>query len=135
MSSDPTHGGNFFVSGIFYWEDNRVSTQPDASALLPPPELITNTQLVRLESLWDARLTPSNPEQVAASVIVFIEQKFGAPSVGKFLKAIGPARTFKQAIEASLGIDEAAFEQQWKDWLKQLPPAFTPTPLSPTSTP
>jgi Tol biopolymer transport system component len=132
MSSDPTLGGNFFVSAIFYWEYNRVSSHPDASRLLPPPELITNTQLVQLESLWDMQSTPSNPEQVASSVILFIEQKFGAPSVGRFLRAIAPARSFKQAIEASLGIDEAQFEQQWKDWLRQLPPALTPTPRPPT---
>ncbi len=119
MTSESPHGGAFFVSGIVYWEGNRVSSQPDASLLLPPPELITNTQLVQLESLWDARLTPSNPEQGASSVILFIEQKFGIPSVGKFLRAIGPARSFKQAIETSLGIDEAVFEQQWKDWLRQ----------------
>ena len=128
LPSDPTHGGAFFVLGIMYWENNRVSSHPNLSQLLPPPELITNTQLVQLESLWDARPAPSNPEQVASSVILFIEQKFGAPSVGKFLKAIGPARSFKQAIEASLGIDDLAFEQQWKDWLRQLSPSPTPTP-------
>lgn len=127
MPSDPTHGGIFFMSAIMYWESNRVSSHPDLSRLLPPPELITNTQLVRLESLWNMQSTPSNPEQVASSVILFIEQKFGAPSVGKFLRAIGPARSFAQAIEASLGIDEAEFEQQWKDWLRQLPPSPTPT--------
>ena len=120
MPSDPTHGGAFFTSAIIAWENNRVSSHPDVSQLLPPPELITNTQLVRLASLWDTRLTPSNPEQLAASGILFIEQKFGASSVGKFLKAIGPARSFAQAIEASLGVDEAQFEQQWKDWLRRL---------------
>ncbi len=120
MPADPTHGGTFFMSAIMDWESNRISSHPDVSKLIPPPELITNTQLVQLESLWDVQLTPSNPEQVAYSVILFIEQKFGAPSVGKFLKAIGPAHSFAQAIKASLGIDEAQFEQQWKDWLRQL---------------
>lgn len=124
MPSDPTHGGTFFTSAIMDWENNRVLGHPDVSQLLPPPELITNTQLVRLESLWDMQSTPSNPEQVAYSVILFIEQKFGAPSVGKFLRAIGPARSFAQAIEASLGVDEAQFAQQWKDWL-------TPRPATP----
>ncbi len=120
----PNQSGWFFQSGwtflqaVIAWERNRVSNQPDLDRLLPPRQLANNIQFVQLETLWAGQTVPSNPEQVANSVVVFIEQKFGTSSVGKFLKAIGPAHSFARAIEASLGVDAAEFEQQWKDWLR-----------------
>lgn len=115
-----TGQGQFYLQAVEAWEANRLSAQPDSKALLPPPELSNNIPLVKLESLWTMQSTPSNPEQVANSVIIFIEQKYSVEGVAKFLKAIGPAQSFKQVIKNSLGLDEIQFEHQWQDWLKQL---------------
>ncbi len=112
--------GWFYLQAVIAWEHDRLAAQSDMIHLLPPSSLANNIPLVRLESLWGGPATPSNPEQVANSVIFFIGQKFGSGSVGKFLKAIGPAHSFVQAIQDSLNIDEPSFEQQWKAWLKQI---------------
>ncbi|HET7377981.1 MAG TPA: hypothetical protein VFK30_14810, partial [Anaerolineae bacterium] len=112
--------GTFFLQAIETWELNRLSVYPNMMSLLPPKQLSNNIPLIKLESLWTLQSTPSNPEQVANSVIFFIEQKYGVDSVSRFLKAIGPAQSFKQVIKNSLGLDEIQFEQQWQDWLKQL---------------
>jgi hypothetical protein len=111
--------GWFYLQAVIAWQRDRLAAQSDITHLLPPSSLSNNIPLVHLESLWSGQATPSNPEQVANSVIFFIEQKFGSDSVSKFLQAIGPANSFAQAIQDSLNIDEVSFEQQWKAWLKQ----------------
>ncbi len=112
--------GWFYMQAVEAWELNRVSAKPNMMQLLPPSSLASDVQLARLESLWDGQDVPSNPEQVANSVIFFIEQKYGPESVSKFLQATGPANSLAEAIKNSLGVDEIQFEQQWKDWLKQI---------------
>lgn len=112
--------GWFYLQAVVAWQRDRLAAQSDITHLLPPSSLSNNIPLVQLESLWGGQASPSNPEQVANSVIFFIGQRFGPESVSKFLQTIGPANSFAQAIQDSLNIDEASFEQQWKDWLKQL---------------
>jgi hypothetical protein len=112
--------GGFYLFAFVGWEIDRVSAQRNMKAFLPPAQLSNNILLIKLESLWTQQDVPSNPEQVATSVIFFIELKYGVESVSKFLKAIGPADSFKQALQNSLGVNEIQFEQQWKEWLKQV---------------
>jgi hypothetical protein len=112
--------GLFYLQAVEAWELNRVSAQPNRLRLLPPSGLVNDLQLARLQSLWDGQGVPINPDQVANSVIFFIEEKYGVESVGKFLKALGPADAWAQVITNSLGVSERQFEQQWKDWLKQV---------------
>jgi hypothetical protein len=117
---DHTGQGWFLLQAVGTWESNRISAQPDMLPLLPPAQLSNNIPLIKLESLWTLQNVPSNPEQVANSVIFFIEQKYGVEGVSKFLKAIGPADSWAEVITNSLDMNEIQFEQQWKDWLKQV---------------
>jgi hypothetical protein len=117
----PRNGpSSFYLQAVEAWELNRLSSKPDMMPLLPPAQLSNDIPLIKLESLWTMQSVPSNPEQVANSVIFFIEQKYGVDSVGNFLKAIDPADSWAQTIKISLGMDAIQFEQQWKAWLKEV---------------
>jgi hypothetical protein len=114
-------GGNVFINAIVGWEYTRLQggdTQTDTLANL---EAINAQPLLPLPSLWafGSGDTSERVQIESSSVVVYIEQTFGPQAVLNFLHAIGPSASLAEAIESSLHLNYADFEQNWQGWLKQ----------------
>jgi hypothetical protein len=83
-------------------------------------EAINVHELPSLASLWenfestDTRLTAFTAYQL----IKFLEEEYGPESIAKLAKTIAKAKSTSDAIETSLGVPFADFEQQWLEWLR-----------------
>ncbi len=116
--------GLFFLTGVMQWEFDRLSGQANVDGLVQP-ESLRGRRLTLPKYLWDWPIRDSRrlnvPQAQANSVIVFIDQSFGASRVIKFLNALGAAKSLPRAIEASVPMTYDDFEKQWKAWIiKQL---------------
>ncbi len=116
--------GSLFVRIIGGQETSRIMADADVSDAVVFSYLHDISDIMPLETLWDATwpYTSTLPDAMvgeAWSVIRFIDTQFGSEGTVKFLYAIGPATSLSQAIEASLSVPYADFEQQWRDWLEQ----------------
>lgn len=110
--------------GIVNWEAYQLDQRYGSGKLADPfqPDQIAGATLPPLESLWGSDSIVSETREMqseAAALIAFVEKEFGAPAVGKLLRAIGHANSLPEAIESSLNLKYPDFEQRWRDWLKQ----------------
>jgi hypothetical protein len=73
-----------------------------------------------LELLWNGPTERYDPAifDLAYATIYFIEQEYGAQSMPRLLSALGTAQSLADAVENSLGVPFAEFDQKWQAWLK-----------------
>jgi hypothetical protein len=117
----PPPQGRTLVIAIFFRGYNQVLKRTGSEPLEMPDEFkdLDATNLRPLNDLW-SEIDEANATQLYAMayvVVDFIEQKFGWESVVKLLKAIGPSKSFADAIETSTGISYVAFEEHWRAWV------------------
>ena len=119
--------GEWFQQSIAAWERLRLRTgvaskytQSFYTAWLAGKELLP------VEMLWRYRLDqqPDSPSIDEAqiqtdSIIAFIDQEFGPQSVAHLLNAMAASPSLAQAINLSLNLPYADFEQQWLNWLHE----------------
>ncbi len=85
---------------------------------------LKGAQLVPLAAMWSWPLNmPPDSNMLktmqveASALIAFIQTKFGADGVTRFLYALNSAQSLPQAIEASVDQKYAAFEAEWLKWI------------------
>jgi hypothetical protein len=85
--------------------------------------LLQNDQQLPLDSVWnwDSNGTAFGLLQhiavnEARVVIIFIEDRFGADGVVRFLNALGRAGSLEEALEAGLSIEYSEFLKEWRQW-------------------
>jgi hypothetical protein len=141
------HSGELFLRAIATWKQARVHRErrllelfyppvslPPASTRLPNGQPVSqreyyvnalrNESLLPLEAVWDwnrSGQTSGPPPHVAVdeaeAVIIFIEDRYGADGVVRFLNALGRAQSLEEAIEAALPMQYAEFNRQWMSWI------------------
>lgn len=136
--------GDLFIQGIAAWEQLRINarqqTPPEVlivdgpGALSTEPsqgdpaqtqqfytDLLADQKLLPLASLWQwpprFALASDVADGEVDALIAFIEQRYGAIGVVKFLNAIGPANSLQAAIETGLGVKYKELEQAWLKWI------------------
>jgi hypothetical protein len=139
-------GGELFLQAITTWKRARIQEALQPLELFYPPaflspastrgsdgelislrpnyiRLLQNNQRLPLDSVWNwdsnerafglLQHVAVNEARVA---IIFIEDRFGADGVVRFLNALGRAGSLEEAIEAGLSIEYSEFLKQWRQW-------------------
>jgi hypothetical protein len=85
---------------------------------------LKDAQLVPLKAMWSWPLNmPPDSNMLktmqveASALIAFIQTKFGADGVTRFLYALNSAQSLPEAIEASFDQKYAEFETEWLKWI------------------
>ncbi len=114
-------GGRLYLTAVAQWELQRSLHGNDLDNYIGVP-LLRGGKLTLPKYLWDWPVRDSRrlaaPQAQANSVIAFMDQSFGAERVVEFLRTLHTAQSLTQAIETTLPISYAAFEQRWQQWLK-----------------
>ena len=120
LQGPPPHG-RALVIAAFFREYDRLRQRTGSEPLEMPEEFknLDTANLPSLDSMWSEVDTADADQMyaVAYAVIEYVEQEFGWPAVVKLLKAIGPSKSFADAIETSTGISYVAFEEHWRAWV------------------
>jgi hypothetical protein len=139
-------GGELFLQAITTWKRARIQEALHPLELFYPPALLSpasirgadgelislqpnyvrllqNEQQLPLDSVWnwDSNGTAFGLLQhiavnEARVVIIFIEDRFGADGVVRFLNALGHAGSLEEALEAGLSIEYGEFLKEWSQW-------------------
>jgi hypothetical protein len=113
--------GVLYLNAVAQWELQRGLRGNDLDTYIGTA-LLRGRKLTLPRYLWDWPIRDSRrltaPQAQTNSVIAFIERSFGAERVVYFLRALHAAQSLPQAIEATLPISYASFEQQWQQWLE-----------------
>jgi hypothetical protein len=112
--------GMLYLSSVARWELQRHFPQMDLNTYIGAA-LLRDRKITLPKYLWDWPVRDSrrlaSPQAQTNSVVAFIDRSYGVQGVIKFLQTLNTAQSLPQAIEASLPISYASFEQQWQHWL------------------
>ncbi len=137
------HRGELFLQAVATWERLHLQEELHPSDLFFPPAfsppvaaqglnlpresypaLLRNEALVPLLSLWDwpdqggdFGMLQDAAVNEAESVVVFIDERYGADRVVRFLNALGRAHSLDEAIETALPVSFGEFNRQWMRWI------------------
>jgi hypothetical protein len=141
------NGGELFLQAIATWKRARVYEELQLLELFyppgfPPPGLaqtasgppvsprenyanaLRDAGLLPLDSLWawptEGRgfgLLQHVASNEAEAVVAFVEDRYNADGVVRFLNALGPAQSLEEAVETALHLSFGEFQRDWKQWI------------------
>lgn len=142
-------GGRLFLDAVINWQRLRVALtdsplplffrEPQGGLIRPPSPLssisasayfanrLAGQPRLPLAALWnwsgdeESPVSPANAAAVdqADAVIAFIATTRGEGAVVDFLKALGKARSLREAVGRGLNADYDEFEADWQQWISQ----------------
>jgi hypothetical protein len=111
-------GGGILWAGSI-WALDRLDPLPaEFQSLLGD---LKHKPLLSLETLWELSRVAEPGLALAQlyQLVRFVEQEYSAPAVTQLLHAIDSAKSLPEALDQSLGVSFAEFDQEWQTWAKQ----------------
>ncbi len=112
------HDANAMLMAITLWAAQRAA--PFRADEAASQFNLDVRSVLPLDALWN-NVTASNATQMygeSVAVIRFMAQAYGPRSIARFLRAMGTAHSFSEAVETGVGMRFAEFDRQWKAWVK-----------------
>jgi hypothetical protein len=112
------HNRNAMLIAITLWAAPRAA--PIRVDAVTSEFTLDVRSVLPLDALWNS-VTASNASQMyseAIAVTRFMSQVYGPRSIAKFLRAMGTAHSFSEAVETGVGVRFADFDRQWAAWVK-----------------
>ncbi len=111
--------------GISVFEEWRTGPTPGVSLSPTPLQKFAEGKFLPVADLDEGFIRPEYPNQVQVSYVqagltcLFIEQKWGLPTLAKVLHQFDRETTTAAAIQAATGLAPAAFDTAFNEFMKQ----------------
>jgi hypothetical protein len=122
--------GELFMNAIVAWEQGRRQPEPSyAEQVSSCARDLADSDAIPLASLWSwpIQFPPTNIMLArmrceVASVVMFIEVRYGPGNVVRLLNAFEQSESIQAAVSTGMGLDYGEFELEWRLWLETLLP-------------
>ncbi|MET0290925.1 MAG: tetratricopeptide repeat protein [Steroidobacteraceae bacterium] len=120
--------------GISVFEEWRTGPTPGVSLSPEPLQKFAEGKFLPVADLDEGFIRPDYPNQVQVSYVqagltcLFIETRWGFPTLAKLLKQFERDTTTAAAVQAATGLAPAAFDTEFQAFLKQRFAAFLAAP-------